>query len=224
VDTTPVVGDGVVFAGSGVSRRIAAEPAVFALAADTGRIRWRTPLNLPVWATPALADGVLYVGLGNGRLLENPRAPEKPRGAVVALDSINGNERWRFAECDAVFGAPAVDGQRLYVGSRDGNCYALERATGRLAWKKPCGSPVVAGPVWAGGALVVASSDGRIQGLDAVTGDVRWQFDVARHSQSQPRILAPPAAARQEGSELLYLPTELRTPAGSAAVLYILRL
>jgi outer membrane protein assembly factor BamB len=223
IDTTPIVGDGVIFAGSGVSRRVPAEPAAFALSADTGRIRWRTPFELPVWATPALADGVLYVGLANGRLLEGPQSPEPPRGAVVALDATSGKERWRFTECDAVFGAPATDAARVYVGSRDGNCYALDRATGRRVWSRFCDSAVVAGPVWAGGSLVVASSEGLVNGLDPATGDVQWQFDVARHSQTRPRILAPPAVARQDARELLYLSTELRTPAASAAVMYILR-
>jgi outer membrane protein assembly factor BamB len=220
VDTTPVV-SGAVYVGSGVSRRNAAEQAVFALDPATGSVRWRTPFDLPVWATPSLSDGVLFVGLGNGRLLEGPRAPKSPRGAVAALNATDGSVRWRFDDCDAVFGTPAIADDRVYVGSRDGRCYCLDRATGRRVWVVECGSPVVAGPTWVG-VLVVATSEGRVMGIDSGAAEVRWQFDVGRHSRTRARILAPPAVAR-DGRDLLYLPTELRTPAGSAAVLYVLR-
>jgi outer membrane protein assembly factor BamB len=223
VDSTPIVTDGVVFAGSGISRRIPADAAVYALDLQTGRIRWRTPMDLPVWATPALSENTLFVGLGNGRLLEGPRPPEAPAGAVVALDITNGRERWRFRGCDAVFGQPAVDDKLVFVGSRDGKCYALDRSSGQLAWAVDCGSQVVAGPVWAGDILVVAASGGRVLGLDPSTGKACWQFEVPRQPHGDARILAPPAIYRHGDHFLLYVSTEIRSSAGSAAVLYVLR-
>jgi outer membrane protein assembly factor BamB/HEAT repeat protein len=224
VDTTPVIADGIVYAGSGTSRRNGAEPAVFALDAATGRVLWRVAMDLPVWASPTLSNGVLFVGLGNGRLLEGPRAPEAPAGALVALDAATGNERWRFRGCDAIFGQPAVDSHRVYVGSRDCRCYAVDRATGRPVWSVECGSAVVAGPVWAGSILIVTASDGHVIGLDPATGMVRWQFDLARHTQTRPQVLTPPAihsSGEARARKLLYLPTELRTRAGSAATLFV---
>jgi outer membrane protein assembly factor BamB len=223
VDTTAIVADDAVFAGSGISRRIPAEPAVYALDLESGRIRWRTPMNLPVWATPALSDRTLFVGLGNGRLLEGPRPPETPAGAVVALDTANGRERWRFRGCDAVFGQPAVNEKFVFVGSRDGRCYALDKSDGRQVWSVDCGSPAVAGPVWAGETLVLAASGGRIVGFDPSGGGIRWRFEVPRQPHGDARILAPPAVYRQGDRFLLYVSTEIRSSAGSAAVLYVLR-
>jgi outer membrane protein assembly factor BamB len=223
VDTTPIVGDGVVLAGSGISRRIPAEAAVYALNLESGRIRWRTPMDLPVWATPSLSDSTLYVGLGNGRLLEGPRPPEEPAGGVVALDIANGRERWRSRGCDAIFGQPAVNDRFVFVGSRDGKCYALDRSNGQQNWAVDCGSSIVAGPVWAGDTLVIATSTARILGLDTSAGTIRWQFDVPRQPHGDARILAPPAVYRQGDRFLLYVSTELRSSAGSAAVLYVLR-
>lgn len=223
VDTSPVIADGVVYAGSGISRRVPAEPAVFALDLLSGQPRWRVRMNLPVWATPTLADGTLFVGLGNGRLLEGPRPPESPAGGLVALNAQTGEERWRYSECDAVFGQPAVDANRIYVGSRDGRCHALDRATGRRVWATACGSPVVAGPVWCGSTLVVTASGGQVWGLNPTDGSAAWRFDAAAHSYIQPRLLSPPAVTRQDGRELLYLPAELQTRHGNAAVLYVLK-
>jgi eukaryotic-like serine/threonine-protein kinase len=224
VDTTPIVSDSAVFVGSGVSRRITAEPAVYAIEAGTGQVRWRTAMDLPVWATPTLSDSVLFVGLGNGRLLESPRPPETPAGALVALDASDGHERWRFRDCDAVFGQPAVNDRFVFVGSRDGKYYAIDRRTGSAAWKVDCGSPVVAGPIWAGDTLVVAPSGGFLRGLDPNTGQSRWEFQIPRAGHSEVRILAPPAIYRQADRFLLYVVTEIRSTVGSAAVLYVLRL
>jgi outer membrane protein assembly factor BamB len=223
VDTTPVIGDGVVFAGSGISRRIDPESGIFALDFNSGRVIWHTKFDLPVWATPALADGVLYVGLGNGRLLEGPRPPQKPAGALVALDAATGHVRWRFSECDAVFGAPGVDERNVYFGSRNCHCYALDRKTGHRVWAADCGSPVVAGPVWADSTLVVAASEGRICGLDASTGSELWRFDMAARTKTKPRILAAPAVAILDGRPVLYVAAELRMPAGNAATLFVLQ-
>lgn len=223
VDTSPVIADGVVYAGSGVSRRVPAEPAVFALDFATGNQRWRARMQLPVWATPALANDLLFVGLGNGRLLEGPRPPEAPDGAMIALEARTGEERWRYLECDAVFGTPTVDSVRVYFGSRDGRCHALDRATGKRAWVTPCGSPVVAGPVWCGGVLVVTASGGQVWGLDPADGSAVWRFETAAHSRIHPRLLSPPAVSRRNGRDLLYLPAELQTRHGNAALLYVLQ-
>lgn len=223
VDTSPVVGDGVVFAGSGISRRVPAEPAVFALDLETGKPRWRARMPLPVWATPALADGTLFVGLGNGRLLEGPRPPEGPAGSVVALDAADGHELWRYDECDAIFGTPAFDAERIYVCSRDGRCHALDRKSGRRMWATPCGSPVVAGPVWCGSTLVVAASSGSVFGLKPADGAVSWRFETPAPSSIRPRLLSPPAVSRQNGRNLLYLPAELQSRHGNAAMLYVLQ-
>ena len=222
VDTTPIIADGVVYAGSGVSRRIPAEAALDSLDHQTGRIRWRTPMDLPVWATPAHSEDTLFVGLGNGRLLEGPRPPETPAGAVVALDIANGQERWRFRGCDAVFGQPAVSDKLVFVGSRDEKCYALDRITGRQVWSIDCGSPVVAGPIMANDTLVVAASGGRIIGCGHLHGSIRWQFEVPRQPHGDVRILAPPAVYRQGDRLLLYVSTEIRSSVGSAAVLLCL--
>lgn len=224
VDASPVLAGGRVYAASGVSRRVPAVAGLFALDAATGHTAWRTPTGLPAWATPALDGGALFAGLGNGRLTEKPRPPERPAGAVVCLDADTGAVRWRFDGCDAVFGAPAVDGQRVYAGSRDGGCYALDRATGAVIWRHELGSPVAAGPVWAAGRVVAVGSAGRVCGLDPETGAVAWALELPRPGGLRPRVLAAPAVADEgEGGCLIYVATELMGTASNAAVLYCLK-
>ena len=43
--------------------------------------------------------------------------------------------KWFFKTLDAVTANPVVVGNRVYVGSWDGNFYAIDKATGKQAWK-----------------------------------------------------------------------------------------
>ncbi|MHC4327014.1 MAG: outer membrane protein assembly factor BamB family protein [Planctomycetota bacterium] len=54
---------------------------------------------------------------------------------VYALDARTGKERWTFFTEAPVRLAPAVSGNKVYVGSDDGHVYCLRRDDGTLAWK-----------------------------------------------------------------------------------------
>jgi outer membrane protein assembly factor BamB len=183
VDSTPVVVDGRVCGGSGVGD-LYKETALFCLDAETGKELWRVPTDLPVWGRPAVEGGFVYAGIGNGNFLESA---ERPAGAVLCLEAATGKRVWRYDVADAVLTHVAADAERVYFGSRDGNCYALERKEGKLVWKVGLGSPVVASPALVAGeggaALYALGSAGRVCRLEAATGQVEWRFDVAKDAK-----------------------------------------
>src|SRR6476660_2556862 len=86
---------------------------------------------------------------------------------------------WRLHTGGRVFGSPAVAGATVYIGSTDGNVYALDRATGGLRWKTAAGGRVTSTPAVAGGRVYLVSYDGRLYALDAGTGGVAWTFCTA---------------------------------------------
>jgi outer membrane protein assembly factor BamB len=222
VDASPVVASGHLYAGSGVSRRHRRTEA-FCLDADTGRPLWRVPTDLPVWAAPAVDGADVFVALGNGRLNESAAPPETPRGALLRLDAATGRQVWRYDAPDGVLVKPALDGQRVYFGSRDGCCYALERGAGRLVWKQDVRGPVVAAPCLCGGRLYVAAGEGRLYCLGAADGRPLWTFDVAAHSRTRPRLFSAPVVVPEDGGRRrIYFGAELRNPVSSAAMLYCL--
>jgi len=183
VDANPVVAGGRVYGGSGVGDQYK-ETALFSLDAETGKELWRMPTDLPVWGMPAVAGGFVYAGIGNGNFLEST---EKPAGAVLCLEAATGKRVWRYDVADAVLTHAAADAERVYFGSRDGSCYALERKEGKLVWKVGLGSPVVASPALVpgegGASLYALGSAGRAVRLDAATGQVEWRFDVAKDAK-----------------------------------------
>jgi outer membrane protein assembly factor BamB len=140
-------------------------------------------LHVPAWGSPVVADGVVYFGIGNGRVNDPSRLFE-PVGGVLAVEAATGKEVWpAFRVGDGVLKRVAVDDDALYFGSRDGYCYCVVRKTGKLHWRSALGSAVVATPVLARAPMdgrtlgvFVLASEGRVAFLDPRTGKADWTF------------------------------------------------
>jgi len=87
-----------------------------------------------------------------------------------------GEIKWTFATEDAIHSSPAVADGVVYIGSRDGNLYALNADTGEKLWSFKTGSWVESSPIVVGGVVYVGSNDGFFYALDAKTGEERWAF------------------------------------------------
>lgn len=84
--------------------------------------------------------------------------------------------KWQFPTGDRVVSSPAWADGVLYVGSDDGQLYAIDAASGRQRWMHRTGGPVSSSPAVAGGRVFVLSYDGRLHALDARSGELLWKF------------------------------------------------
>jgi outer membrane protein assembly factor BamB len=230
VDASPAVVDDRLYCGSGVGD-VFKDTAVFCLDVETGRELWRVPTPLPAWGSPAVDGNQVFFGLGNGNFVESA---DKPAGSLWCLDAGKGRRLWTDEVPDGVLVKPAVDHKRVYFGSRDGHCYAVERKSGRPVWKEDLGSPVVSSPALvgcsccgAGASLYVVGSDGRVCCLDPESGQVYWTFEVTKDAQRKAQVFASPAVvtSRIAGGQRreIYVGTGLISATSSnAAVLYCL--
>jgi outer membrane protein assembly factor BamB len=198
--TPAVVGDRL-YAGSAVDRNQPAdrgETAIFCLDATTGKVQWKHAVPLPAWAGPVVQGGHAYYALGNGDVVSDAEN-ERPAGLMLAVDAQTGKEAWRFDAPNGIIDKPAIDGQNVYFGCRDGHVYCLNRNDGKLRWKTPMGAPVVASPVlarcpgYAQTAHVFAvSTAGKIACLDPASGDPVWSLPLAEkegHFSATPTVL-----------------------------------
>lgn len=190
IDASPVVEGGRLYVGSGVSRRFR-QTEIVCLNTDTGRPLWRTPVDLPAWGMPVVAGGRLFVGLGNGNFLQSDAT--RPAGALLCLDGAEGRRLWRYDVHDSVLGRPAVVGDNVFFGCRDGRLYCLAEAEGRLRWKQELGSPVVSSPMHSGGRVYAATTAGRLVCFGVETGVAEWTFDLSQHAQADVRVFGSPA-------------------------------
>jgi outer membrane protein assembly factor BamB len=229
VDANPIVHAGRVYAGSGKSRNNDLL-AVLCLDAATGREIWRHRVEYSAYGTPALADGRLYIGIGNGTMTED-RPPNV--GVLLCLEAASGQEVWRVSVPGSILGKPAIDGEHVYFGSRDGKVYCVGKATGKIRWAHSLGSPVLANPALAvctefgtTRAVYVASQTGKLAALHPQTGTAYWTLDLAKHTGiSDVTVISSPTVtvSRDGTSEVrhLYIGTGLAN--FSIARLYCLR-
>ena len=150
-------------------------------------LAWRAPTDGDVISSPAIADGTVYVGSGDGHL--------------YALDLANGERRWRYDAGGAVNSSPAVGGGLVYATARDGSIFAVDAATGTrrwrittgpdlpLPWGHESGDYFLSSPAYLDGTIVVGAGDGGVYALDAATGKQKWR------AQTEGRVRASPAIA-----------------------------
>ena len=67
---------------------------------------------------------------------------------------------WEFLTKSRVDSSPVLAGEVVYVGSNDGNLYALNLADGSLLWKFAAGGDIVASAAITGNRLLIGSRDG----------------------------------------------------------------
>jgi outer membrane protein assembly factor BamB len=124
--------------------------------------------------SPAIADGIAYVGAVDGRFR--------------AFDLAGGVEIWSI-DLNVAWSSPSVAGDLVIVGTEDRDLVAVQRKTGDLAWRLPLEVFVAGSPAVADDRLYVATSSassragavpgvGKVMAVDAATHRVAWEEDL----------------------------------------------
>ena len=104
---------------------------------------------------------------------------------LIALNAIDGSEKWRAKTGGPIFQAAHVDGDTVYFGSADHFVYAVNASDGKEKWKRETGGAVLAGPNVAKGIVCVGTTDTKIYGLDATNGAIVWTVQGKNMFQSK---------------------------------------
>lgn len=166
VHSTPAVTATRVYAGSG-------DGFLYAVNRNDGTVAWRFDAGNPVHASPAVSGGLVVAATLAGR--------------IFAVDENTGTLRWSLTSgpilplntrpaggWDIFVSSPTVVGDTVYIGSPDGNLYALALASGNQIWKAATGGRIRATPSVSGDLVVVGSWNGRVYAFDRRTGAERW--------------------------------------------------
>ena len=177
--SSPVVAGGIVIHRQRRPARVCARRA-------TGALSGRSPTGDVVHASPAVANGVVYIGSWDRNL--------------YAIDAASGRERWRYTTGNdtviynqiGIASSAAVSGGVVFVGGRDGQFHAVDAATGKLSWVHDNnGGWTIASPAVRDGVVYFPTSDGtRFKALDAATGEMRSSTSRTRPCRSRRRRLS----------------------------------
>jgi len=155
-DSSAVVSGSAVYVGAyGSSGGV-----VYALNKTTGATLWSYPTSSGISSSPAVANGILYIGCSNGNL--------------YALNAATGSLIWSYATGAGIHSSPAVANGTVFFGANDDNVYALQADTGALVWSYATGAAVTAQPAIANGTVFVGSEDKTMYALNALTGALQW--------------------------------------------------
>jgi outer membrane protein assembly factor BamB len=153
--------------------------AVVALWVRNGSVAWRTSTSSVHFSSPAIADGTAYVGL-MGLYNTTTQITYDPPFGVVALDAMDGSERWTFETEDSVAASPVVTGNLVIAASKDGRVYGIDRAAGTEVWRASADAGV-SSPALSHSTLYIGGGSfggpGRLTALDAGTGTPQWAFE-----------------------------------------------
>ncbi|KAB1194127.1 PQQ-binding-like beta-propeller repeat protein [Haloferax sp. MBLA0076] len=187
----PTVADGVVYAGS-------QDGTLYAVAAGTGRLRWRVPSD-PGFGTVPVVSGQTVTLAGYDE--------------VAAYDVATGDERWSFTppgEYASLTDSHGDDGDTVFVGASQrptpetdpdnvyDRVYALDRVSGNRRWQvsiaksdDPDAWAVPDAVVVDSGRVFVSTEQSELVVLDASDGSVRWR---RRFGDSNHRLALPVVA------------------------------
>src|SRR5208282_1624897 len=111
-------------------------------------LEWSFTTRGEVWSSPAVANGVVYVGSLDSN--------------VYALNAKTGAKLWSYTTGSGVYSTHAVANGVVYVGSLDSNVYALNAKTGAKLWSYTTGNVVDSSPAVANGLVYVGSWDNNV--------------------------------------------------------------
>jgi outer membrane protein assembly factor BamB len=139
-------------------------------------LKWKVETG-GVVCSPALANGVAYVGSMDGNM--------------YAFNADTGAQVWNYSIGMIGFSStPAVVNGRLYTGADDGKVYCLDAATGAKVWEANAGGvhipgfdnvlvPTGAGsPTVVGDRVYVCAGNKRLYCLNAFSGAVIWTYNT----------------------------------------------
>jgi outer membrane protein assembly factor BamB len=183
-----------------------------------GGVKWTLKTGGPIVASPAIADGVIYIPSMDTYL--------------YAIDQETGKEKWKYKSSMPIASSPAVAGGLLYFVSSMGALGAIDIASGKIKWVLPTeyerkfeaknlhGYPPAAqtipdawdiftsSPAVANGKVFFGSGDGNIYAADAQTGVLQWKFATKDVVHSSPAVVGNTLYVGSWDSYLYALDTE----------------
>lgn len=99
--------------------------------------------------------------------------------------------RWRFETGGEIRSSPVVANGSVYVGSQDGQLYALDMVTGDKEWALETGGAVVSSPSVVDEAVYIGSTDGSVYAVDTDRGEQLWRSDTGATVRSSPTVEHP---------------------------------
>jgi len=140
-----------------------------------GAALYQVDKNRQGWAVEAL---------GTTALLTNPSGDtaflSTEHGALIAIDTSSGNERWRYTSTvETLLSAAAISPDLVYVAGNNQFLTAINAQSGSRKWQRNLGVDAPGAPAVVGDIVYVAPLDSMLHGYDAGNGSHLYSLPVS---------------------------------------------
>jgi eukaryotic-like serine/threonine-protein kinase len=180
---TPTSRDGTIYFGSD-------DYSLYAVDAESGELLWQFITQGYVRSRPAVEGGLVFIASDDGYAYAVDRESGKQVwrtdiGNVTSKDQrANIGASTSPVSYDYAQSSPVAAYDLVYIGSADGNIYALAWDTGEIIWRFQTSNKVRATPILDRGVLYAGSWSKTFFAIDAVTGEELWQTWLGGQVQS----------------------------------------
>ncbi|MCP4901006.1 MAG: PQQ-like beta-propeller repeat protein [bacterium] len=164
---------------------------LWAVGFEDAKPQWKACTGGRVRSTPAVADGKVYFASDDGFL--------------YCLAASDGKRLWRFDLSSAgiervlphylppygfdyLTSSPVLQAGTVYVGSSNGNLYAVNATSGEEIWHFTTGDRIRSTPTIHKDRLYIGSWDHYLYALNVENGEQVWRFDTGGIVQASPAI------------------------------------
>jgi outer membrane protein assembly factor BamB len=186
-------------------------------------LAWTGATGAAIATSPAVANGVVYIGSNDGKLYAFAVGCATGGGTCTPI--------WSAQTGGAIDSSPAAAGTRVFVGSADGKvyAYAIGCATGggtcTPVWTGQTGGAIHSSPAVDSGVLYIGSNDGKLYAFDAagVTGCTAgtctplWTATTGAAIESSPAIANGFVYVGSDDSKLYVFAVGCSTGGGSCS-------
>ena len=214
--------------GGKIAHVASADRSLYALDARTGQERARFRTSASLVAAPVTANGLTYFVSGRQLYTMDADALEYPAqyavtrtwsqlwlwGFPLPSPPSQPGDRWRFGpdypegtsgrvkRTEGIISAPAVAGDRLYIGDTLGKMYGVDAITGEEQWQFLAEDGIVASPVVVGELVVFGDKSGLLYALNRADGTERWRAQLTAPIRVNPVYAEGRLLVRTEDGQL----------------------
>lgn len=137
---------------------------------ESGKLVWRTDLDLNLSSGPGVGDGIVVV--------------TEQDGTIIALNAADGSERWRVTIDGESLARPLIADDHVVIQTVDSRLRGLQVFDGEEAWIVLQEVPALtmrgnASPILVGSTVVTGFDNGRLVAVDIETGNTAWETLLA---------------------------------------------
>lgn len=125
---------------------------------------WQIDLGSPIYGSPVIAEGKIYVSVADAHL--------------YAFDAASGNPVWQIEPGSWLESTPTIDQNRLYFGCVDHAVYCVDALSGSAFWQYETESWVESSPLVFDGKVFIGGMDHHLYVFDAIDGTLQYMIQT----------------------------------------------